>query len=158
MTAEDFQPMDLPLARSEASARRPGILEVVDSLLRTPGAVTGEEADLLLDFRSMLRRRTEAEAAIRLFCELRRRLERRHYLAFFRLRSWLERNLTAEVRLCPAAAPMTAPVKLQFFCPEAIRRAALCSALGSNTALLAPRIRFGFRDPSPVREGAGAIN
>jgi hypothetical protein len=65
-------------------------LEVVDELLSTPGAVTGDEVDLLLDFRSLLRARRDAEATLRLFCDLRRRLEQRHYLAFYRLRRWLE--------------------------------------------------------------------
>ncbi|HRI15319.1 MAG TPA: hypothetical protein PLX89_20180, partial [Verrucomicrobiota bacterium] len=126
------RPVTAPVESSAASParnrewkrpRRECALEVVDSLLRTPGAVTGEEADLLLDLRSLLCRRVEAATAIRIFCDLRRRLERSQYLAFFRLRIWLERHLQAEVRLCPAAESVTVEVKLQFYCPEAIRRA-----------------------------------
>lgn len=118
--------------------------EVVDSLLGTPGAVTGEEADLLLDFRSALRRREDAEAALALFCDLRRRLEPRHYLEFFRLRRWLEGQLVSEARACPAAPAQAAPVRLDFFCVEALRRAALCRALGPGTPVLRPRVSFRF--------------
>ncbi len=140
-----------------SSCRSGCALSVVDELLRTPGAVNGEEADLLLDLRSHLRRREEADAVLRLFCDLRRRLETREYLAFYRLRRWLENHLTAEVRLCPAAEPQTVPVRLQFFCPEAIRRACLCSALGTGAPLLAPRVQFRFR-PLPVAAPSGTLN
>lgn len=127
-----------------ATCRRGCAIEVVDGLLRTPGAVTGEEADLLLDFRSLLRRREDAEATLRLFCDLRRRLEQRHYLEFFRLRRWLENHLGSEARVCPAAPAQAAPLRLDFFCVEAIRRAALCRALGPGTPVLRPRVEFRF--------------
>lgn len=131
-------------ARAAAPPQRGCAIAVVDALLGTPGAVTGEEADLLLDFRALLRRREDAEAALRLFCDLRRRLEPRHYLEFFRLRRWLERRLVSVARICPAAPAQTAPVRLDFFCVEALRRAALCRALGPGTAVLRPRVEFRF--------------
>jgi hypothetical protein len=123
-------------------------LQVVDGLLSTPDAVTGEEVDLLLDFRHELRARQNAEAALRLFCDLRRRLEQRQYLAFYRLRRWLENHLIAEVKTCQAAAANIVPVKLDHYCVEAIRRVALCAGLRPGTVLLAPRVRFDF---VPVR-------
>ena len=117
-------------------------------------AVSGEEVDLLLDLRWQLRRRTEAETSLRLFCDLRRRMERRHYLAFFRLRRWLENQLVAEVRICPAAAAGEVPVKLDHYCVEAIRRSCLCASLSRVAVMLVPRLRFAFRPsstPAPVR-------
>lgn len=121
-------------------------LEVIDELLGLPRPlVSGEEVDLLLDLRWQLRRRTEGEAALRLFCDLRRRMERRHYLAFFRLRRWLENQVVVEVRECPAAEGRSLPVRLDHYCVEAIRRVGLCASLGRGAVLLAPRLQFKFR-------------
>lgn len=119
-------------------------MQVVDSLLSTPGAVTGEEVDLLLDFRHELRAREDADSTLRLFCELRRRLEQRQYLAFYRLRRWLENHLIAEVKSCQAAESRTVRVKLDHYCVEAIRRVALCAGLAPGSVLLAPRVQFSF--------------
>ncbi len=120
-------------------------LDVIDELLGQPGAIAGEDADLLLDLRWQLRQGTDAESALRLFCELRLRLEQRHYLAFFRIRRWLENHLVAAVRICPAAEPQFVPVKLDHYCVEAVRRVCLCAALGRGAVLLAPRLQFGFQ-------------
>lgn len=133
--------------------RRRCALEVIDELLRLPRTqITGEETDLLLDLRWQLRQRTEAEAVLRGFCDLRRRMETRHYLAFFRLRRWLENHLLAVVRVCPAAEAQAVPVRLDHYCVEAIRRVCLCACLGTGSALLMPRLQFGFR-PIPLQNG-----
>jgi hypothetical protein len=131
-----------------ASCRWRCALEVIDELLSEPGAVSGDEMDRLLDLRYLLRRAEDAEGALRLFCDLRRRLEQRHYLAFFRLRRWLENRLVAEVRICPAAEPQRVRVKLGHYCVEALRRVSLCAALGEGSVLLAPRLRFVFSPAS----------
>jgi hypothetical protein len=73
-------------------------------------------------------------------------MEQRHYLAFFRLRRWLENHLVATVQLCPAAEPHVTAVKFDRYCVEAIRRVCLCSALGRGSVMIAPRVRFSFRD------------
>jgi hypothetical protein len=124
--------------------RQKTAVAVVDELLSTPGAVSGEEVDLLLDFRFQLRDRADADATLRLFCDLRRRLEQRHYLALYRIRRWLETNLVASVRSCQAAVPHTVAVKLDHYCVEAVRRVALCAGLKGDGVLLAPRVRFDF--------------
>jgi hypothetical protein len=126
-------------------------LEVIDELLAAPHSVTGEDVDHLLDLRWQLRRRSDAEAVLRLFCDLRLQMERRHYLAFFRIRRWLENNVVAAVQLCPAAKADMVPLKLDRFCVEAIRRSAICNTLRSGKVLLAPRVQFVFQ-PAPVRE------
>ena len=120
-------------------------MEVIDELLSEPGAVSGEEMDQLLDLRWHFRHRADAEATLRLFCEVRRRMERRHYLAFFRIRRWMENHVLAEVRLCPAAEPHVISVRLDHYCVEAIRRTCLCVALGRGAVMLAPRVGFAFR-------------
>ena len=125
-------------------------VDVIDELLGLPrAAVSGEEVDLLLDLRWQLRRREEAEGALRLFCDLRRCMEKRHYLAFFRLRRWLENQIVAEVRVCPAAEVRVVPVPLNHFCVEAIRRVCLCASLGQGAILLAPRLQLRFRSTVP---------
>ena len=129
-----------------ASCRWRCALEVIDDLLRQDRAVIrGEEADLLLDLRWQLRQRTEAETALRIFCELRRRMEQRHYLAFFRIRRWMENHLVAVARACTAGTAHEVPVRLSHYCVEAIRRTCLCACLGRGTVLLAPRMAFAFR-------------
>lgn len=118
---------------------------MIDELLGHGSSISGEDADLLLDLRWHLRRLDQPEAALRLFCELRLRLEQRHYLAFFRMRRWIENHLVAEVRMCPAAEPQNVPVRLNHYCVEAIRRVCLCAGLGAEAVLLAPRLRFVFQ-------------
>ncbi len=122
-------------------------VSVIDDLLARRGAVSGEEMDRLLDLRWQIRRGA-AEEALRTFCELRIRMERRHYLDFFRIRRWLENHLVASVRICPAAEPRLAPVKLDHYCVEAIRRVSLCRALSRDGVLLAPRLEFVFAGPT----------
>ncbi len=126
-------------------------VEVIDELLTERGATSGEEADLLLDLRWKLGTRADAEDALRIFCELRRRMEGRHYLAFFRLRRWLEQHLLAAVRSSPTAEPRCVGVPLDHYCVEAIRRLCLCAALGLGHALVAPRLFFQYR--RAVRSG-----
>ncbi len=124
-------------------------LEVVDELLSAPGAVTGEEVDLLLDFRSLLRARLEAENTLRVFCDLRRRLEQPHYLAFYRLRRWLENQMMAEVR--SEAVSKDVRVSLDFYCVEALRRLCLCEAFKRGVPFGSPRLTFAFRPIPPPR-------
>jgi hypothetical protein len=135
----------LPADCAPSTCRGRCALDVIDELLADRVAVSGDDADLLLDLRWQIRQATDAEAVLRLFCDLRRRLEQRHYLAFFRIRRWLENHLLASVRICPAAEAQQVRVKLDHYCVEAIRRVCLCSALGRGSVLLAPRLQFVFQ-------------
>jgi hypothetical protein len=118
---------------------------VIDGLLCLSDVVSGEEADELLDLRWMLRRRSDAEATLRLFCKLRLRMEHRHYLAFFRIRRWLENNISAHVSVTPIQTPEAVELKLDHYCVEAIRRVCLCASLSKGLGLLASRLEFVFR-------------
>jgi hypothetical protein len=134
-------------------------LEVIDELLSERGAVSGEEADHLLDLRWLIRQANDAEAALRTFCDLRLRMEQRHYLAFFRIRRWLENHLVASVQVCPAAEPHFTAIKLDRYCVEAIRRMCLCAALGRGSVLLAPRVRFVFwKRTSPAASAVASVS
>ncbi|HEV7401800.1 MAG TPA: hypothetical protein VGO11_02695 [Chthoniobacteraceae bacterium] len=136
-------------------------VEVIDELLCQRGAATGEETDLLLELRWKLRHREEPEGALRLFCDLRIRMEGRHYLSFFRIRRWLEHNLIADVRICPAAESHEILVQLDHYCVEAVRRVCLCAALGRGAVMIAPRLRFEYRKPASVetvREFAAVVS
>jgi hypothetical protein len=128
---------------------------VIDELLSRQGGVSGEDMDHLLDLRWHLHQEKDAEGTLRLFCELRLRMEQRHYLAFFRIRRWLENHLVAAVRTSPDAPAHHVPVALNFYCVEAIRRATLCAA-GRQAALVSPRLSFGFRQKAPLERPAVA--
>jgi hypothetical protein len=127
-------------------------MDVIDELISQPGSVSREQVDHLLELRWKLSQRNDVEGALKLFCDLRLRMEQRHYLAFFRIRRWLENHVLASVSICPEAQPQSVPVKLDYYCVEAIRRACLCVALRRGCVLLAPRLRFTFREVelSPV--------
>lgn len=130
---------------------------MIDELLRTPGAAGGEETDRLLDLRWKLRQRAEAEVALRLFCDLRLSMERRHYLAFFRIRRWLENHLEAVVQREPECAPVPVALRLDGYCVEAIRRMCLCAGLEAGAALRAPRLAFRFRAESAAHPSANEV-
>ncbi len=124
---------------------RPGCsLEAVDELLATAGALTGQEADSLLDLRQMLRARADAEGALRLFCRLRERLEERHYLVLYRLRRWLENHIVAE--FCPPGADaVNLAIHLSCCSSEAVRRRCLCAALQQGHSVANYNLKFKFR-------------
>jgi hypothetical protein len=123
-------------------------LEIIDELLALHG-VSGEATDLLLELRWLVRQSRDAEATLRVFCDVRRRLEQQHYLALFRIRRWLEGRLQARVRLVAHGAERIVPVKLDHYCVEAVRRVCLCSALRSGDRLITPRLTFHFGE-APV--------
>src|SRR5271169_6845993 len=121
-------------------------LEVVDELLSTREAITGEDMDLLLDFRSLLRARDDAEATLRSFCDLRRRLEHRHYLAFFRLRRWLENNVACEITGPETAGALRIGLRLDYYCVEAVRRSLMCAAIQKGFVFEKLRLSFAFNE------------
>lgn len=111
--------------------------------------MSGEDADLLLDLHQLVKARGDAEATLRTFCELRRRLERRHYVAFYRLRRWLEAHVVAEVTAPPGKGQVSLPLRLGFYCVEAVRRACLCRALDQGLAGRRLGLAFRYRTLPP---------
>ncbi len=119
-------------------------LEIIDALLRDSKGFRGEEIDQLLDLRWLLYHRENAEAALTVFCRLRRCLEESHYLAFYRLRRWLENQIEACVRLRRGEPEHIRRFKLERYCLEAIRSQCLCSVHAPEETLWFPRVRFRF--------------
>ena len=128
-------------------------LQVIDGLLSEPQGVTGDQVDALLDLRFLLRHGDDAEAILKVFCQLRLAMEASHYLAFYRLRRWLENHVEAQVRLCRGLPETTVVLKLDRFCLEAVRSQCLRAAVQPNQPLLAPRVRFALRVPIPANAG-----
>ena len=106
-----------------------------------PGTVSGDEVDHLLELRWKLRQREDAEGALKLFCDIRLRMEQRHYLAFFRVRRSLENHLVASVSICPDAEPQFVPVARPL-----LRRSypTRLSVRGAPPGIRAPRAAFAF--------------
>jgi hypothetical protein len=130
------------------NCRRACAQEVIDALLREHGSVRGEEVDLLLDLRWLVRHREQPENTLRLFCELRRRLEEKHYLLFYRLRRWLENQL--EVVIPTVTGTIKAPLKLEFYCLEAVRAGLVRQARQNSNLLRHSKVDFAFKAMEPV--------
>jgi hypothetical protein len=133
-------------------------IEVIDQLLSEPSIITGRDADDLLDLRWKLLNSDDAEGTLKLFCAVRRRMERRHYLAFFRIRKWLENHLLATVILSPDGDQQLVSLRLDHYCLEALRRAALCAALREGAVLDRPSLRFLYRQKSFVQTETNRLN
>ncbi len=129
-------------------------LAVIDDLLRAASAVRAEEVDALLDLRWLLHRREDAEAALQLFCTLRRSMEERHYLAFYRLRRWLENQIEACIRLRRGTPEKIVPLKIERYCLEAVRSCCLERVRGAGEPVLSAKVRFCFRCPAQPRPRA----
>jgi hypothetical protein len=124
----------------------------VDELLSQRATMTDREADDLLDLRWKLLNADDAEGTLRVFCAVRRRMERRHYLAFFRIRRWLENNIVASVTCLPGAEPQQVNLKLDHYCVEALRRASLCKALRNGAVLDRPSSGFLYHPAYKARK------
>src|SRR5690606_31943329 len=135
------------ISNSAASACTPGncrlgcSLEIIDTLLRSQGTVRGDEVDMLLDLRWFLHHRENCEDALALFCQLRVAMEERHYLAFYRLRRWLENHIQVSVRTI-SETELSIRLKLDRYCIEAVRHHCVRSTIPMGTP--SPRARFVF--------------
>ncbi len=130
-------------------------IDVIDELLGRRATISDREADDLLDLRLKLLSAFDAEETLRVFCAVRRRMEQRHYLAFFRIRRWLENNIVVSVVCSPGTGPHQANLKLDHYCVEALRRSSLCAALRNGAVLDRPNLSFLFR-PSYKAQNARA--
>lgn len=129
---------------NQASCRPGCALQVVDHLLSILGPSRGEDVDTLLDFRFQLHRGQNPEEILSLFCKLRRSLEQAYYLEFFRLRRWLENHIEARVTSFRGGPDSLVPIRLNFFCVEAIRY--YCLARTSKLQpFTAARVQFTLR-------------
>ena len=127
-------------------------LDVIDELLGSPGAVSGDDCDLLLELRWHLRELSDPETTLKCFCELRRRIEHVHYLSLYKLRRALEAGVLVVVSGAGGSQPVFLPLQLERYCLEAVRRVCLCAALSSGAALNRPRVAFCFQSALPNPE------
>ena len=147
-----------PISNPAATACVPGncrlgcSLEIIDALLRSHGTVRGDEVDMLLDLRWFLHHREDCENALALFCQLRVAMEERHYLAFYRLRRWLENHIQVNLR-ASSETELLIPLKLDRYCIEAVRHHCVQSAV--PLGMSAPRARFVFRPVVSTGEKTG---
>src|SRR5690606_16387342 len=70
----------------------------LDLLLGELGTEDAQALDLALDLRSTIAAGADAGACVDLALRLRRALDGRHYLAFYRVRLWLQRLIVVQVR------------------------------------------------------------
>ncbi len=70
---------------------------ILDSLLAESGTADPALTDRLLDLKFTLLQRDDAQETLERFYRVRPRLEQGHYLASYRLRRWLERQIRVSV-------------------------------------------------------------
>jgi hypothetical protein len=72
--------------------------ETLDGLLAEISPRENELLDAALDLRQLITQREDAEAVLAQLFRLRGLLDGRHYLAFYRLRCWLQRLILVQAR------------------------------------------------------------
>ncbi len=123
---------------------------ILDELLLEAIPQDSDLVDELLELKFALIQREGAEDVLNLFCRLRRRLERRHYLACYRLRRWLEKRIEATVSPGRGYPAHTHPVRLIPRTVDGIANAVLNAARKNGTLTPGGFPRIGFRFASPV--------
>lgn len=122
-------------------------LKILSDLLGAGAIQDGGKCDQLLDLHSCLRRRVDAEESLRLFCELRSWLEDENYLAFYRLRQWLQKHIFAEFEFTErqgSPGSRQLPLRLVGRGLPAVRRGVLCDALRQGLSTGPRAMRFQF--------------
>jgi hypothetical protein len=129
--------------------------ETLDGLLRELAASRSEHLDAVLELKWLLLQREDAEQTLKVFCQVRQRLERGHYLAFYRLRRWLENQVEASVQPNRCATARRARISLTPVSLEGIRGYCVASSVQPTDLQLGPRVRFAFREPAEAGTVAG---
>jgi len=125
--------------------------EIVDVLLHEQADKDPALTDALLDLKFALTHRRDVEEILHVFCNLRRRLEKRYYLAFYRLRRWLENQLEAQVSPGRGYPPQPFPVRLEARTVDGIKHSIRKAAREKDPAFpksAFPVIEFTFHAPS----------
>lgn len=138
-----------------AASFRDSAIDVVDYLLTAHGVARGNEVDLLLDLRVALARHECADEVLDLFCQLRVMMEQRHYVGFYRLRRWLEKNIVASVRVNGQTCERAVPICLNRYCMEAIRSGCVLNARQVGEPLHYSRVGFRFKQAEHAPAGLG---
>lgn len=145
-----FQTTHSPLGLTATPSRCPfhDGPATLDALLAELAASQASVAlDLALDLRSALMERQDAEGCVALALRLRRTLDGAHYLAFYRVRQWLQRVIVVQVRGWRGDDWMTLSLPLNSARLDEIENA--CRAAWALARELEPtewtQVRFAFR-------------
>jgi hypothetical protein len=128
----------------------------LDALLAELNASREPEAlDLALDLRSALTVRRSAEQCVALAIRLRHTLNDRHYLAFYRVRQWLQRVIAVQVREFRGQAWARFPLPLNSARVEEIENACLAAwaQVRPRSCLELAQVRFVFLSETPAAAG-----
>ena len=130
--------------------------EIVDVLLHEQADKDPALIDALLDLKFALTHRTDAEEILAVFCDLRQRLERRYYLAFYRLRRWLENQLVAHVSPGRGYPARSFPLVLKSKTVQGVTQLVRDTARETDPVFISTetlRIDFAFRTPATTASG-----
>lgn len=124
----------------------------LDLLLAELGADEAQALDLALDLRSAIAAMAHAGTCIDLALRLRRALDGRHYLAFYRVRLWLQRLIEVQARAWRGDDWKGYPLPLNSARVDEIENACR-SAWAAETPYGDPQwaqVRFAFRTDAAV--------
>ncbi len=125
----------------------------LDALLAelTPAEI--DALDLALDLRSAIAVERDAGAAVQTALRLRHALDGTHYLAFYRVRQWLQRIIVAQVRAWRGAEWRTYALPLNSARREEIENACLAAWSTENPGLdvESAQVRFAFASTKPAQ-------
>lgn len=116
---------------------------ILDQLLAAVGRENDADAlNAALDFRLLLAGPHEPDAVLRSFFQLRARVEDQHFLACFRLRRWLESQITALVYFDRCQPPQSIRPRLECLSYQALCHACARDASTSDGDAGRARVRF----------------
>lgn len=113
--------------------------------------------DAALDLRSALSDGHDATAALQRLFRLRALLGGRHYLAFYRVRRWINRLVVAHVRPGRAAPWRTVELPLDAARLDELTNTCLATLAIDGELSAGAHIRFDFRAPAPAPAFSAAL-
>lgn len=124
----------------------------LDGLLAEIDARDTATFDAALDLRSLLADGRDAEACLATLFHLRALLDGRHYLAFYRVRRWVQRRLVAQTRAARNEPWRTRELPLDAARLDELTNSCLAALAAESSGELpfGARVRFAFRENAPA--------
>jgi len=124
----------------------------LDGLLAELDAHDAATFDCALDLRSLLAEGRDAEACLDKLFRLRALLDGRHYLAFFRVRRWVQRCIVAQLRADRRSIWTTREIPLDVARLDELTNLCLAPLIDPRTGELpfGAHVRFAFRESVPA--------
>ena len=117
----------------------------LDGLLAELAAHETDVFDCALDLRSLLAEARDAETCLAQLFQLRALLAGQHYLAFYRVRRWVQRRIVAQVRAGRAAPWLTCELPLDAARLDEIANSCFARIAENGELPVGARVRFMFR-------------